>query len=252
MCVSLASMFQKQSISKQNLPLRLSRVCAGITILLGILALISRVVDIPSLRGMGVAALEMKPNTGFGFILAGLSLICLMKPDSTWRRRVGHGLALVVSLLGAATFFEIVSGVVLQIDELLMSDLTARLSGGRPGLMVAASAINFFIVGIALLTLDWRTKYGKVPSQWLALLVALAPMQVLIAYSHGVEALLRMGPYPQLTQMAPHTAFAWISLCIGTLVARPETGFVAPLFSNAFSSAAFRRVLPIAKPPGYR
>ncbi|MEO5971496.1 MAG: HAMP domain-containing sensor histidine kinase [Bdellovibrionia bacterium] len=238
-------MYQREAKSRQILELRPARVCAWITIVLGVLALISRVVDIPELRGAGTPALEMKPNAALGFILAGFSILCFVRPETVWRR-MAHGLAIVVTLLGVATLFEIVFGLNLHIDEILMSDLPARLLGERPGLMVPASAVNFLFGGVALLTLDWRTRQGRFPSQWLTLVLPLAPMQVLIAYSHGVSALLRIGPYPQLTQMAPHTAFAWISLSIGTLAARPTNGFVSALFSNTYSSATFRRLLPLA------
>jgi signal transduction histidine kinase len=99
---------------------------------------------------------------------------------------------------------------------------------------------------LALLTLNWRTRHGKVPSHWFSLFILLAPIQVLIAYSHGTEALLRSGTYPQLTQMALHTAVAWISLSTGLLSARPTSGFMATLFADTYSAAIFRRVLPIA------
>jgi signal transduction histidine kinase len=148
---------------------------------------------------------------------------------------------------GTATLVELTLAVDLGIDELVMPDLSARLAGTiRPGCGNPASAFNFVLAGTALAVLDGRTRRAWFPAQWLALVIALAPAQVLIAYSHGVNALLQVGPYPQLTQMAPHTALAWIALSLGILAARPEHGFMAALSSGTQSAKALRRILPVA------
>src|SRR5690348_6153415 len=72
---------------------------AALPILLGCLGLLSRVLDLPQLRGMGVAELEMKPNTAIGFILGGCSVLLLISPHKKLRS-LGQAIACLLLLLG--------------------------------------------------------------------------------------------------------------------------------------------------------
>jgi signal transduction histidine kinase len=220
--------------------------CAALTILLGVLALAGRIFGATTLFGLSNAQLQMKANTAFGFILIGVSLICLIKPRRNLVRLSGQVLAFFIIVLGAASLYESISGLDLGIDELIVRDEQARQAGARPGLMVPVSAINFMLKGLALLLLDWSVGRGIYLSQWLSAVSVLAPVQVAIAYSHGMKSILGVGHYPYLTQMSPHTALAWILLSIGTLSSRPTYGFMAPLFVESRSSRPFRRMLALA------
>jgi signal transduction histidine kinase/CheY-like chemotaxis protein len=215
---------------------------AGV-ILLGVIAIISRLVDLPELRGLGVAQLDMKPNAALGYITVGLAIFLLRNPRRPWQLYLGRILAASLGLLGLLTLFEVITGISLGIDQFFIEDLTGNPSNPYPGRMVGASAFNFAIVGTALLFLDRETRRGFRPTQFHALLIALVPLQVLIALSYGKDALLAVGPYPFLTQMAPHTAVGWLLISVSLLTVRPDAGFVRPIFLDTESSRALRRML---------
>jgi PAS domain S-box-containing protein len=109
-----------------------------------------------------------------GFMLAGTALLLLHRdPPSRRNRNLAAVLATVVVALGTTTILEYATTANLGIDELLLSD-TGHRGAGAPGRMSLATAIDFVLLGLALLMLDVRVgRKGTRPTEWLAVAAAL-------------------------------------------------------------------------------
>ncbi|WP_052519469.1 PAS domain-containing sensor histidine kinase [Archangium violaceum] len=194
-------------------------------------------------------AISMMPNTAIGFILSGLAL-WLLHPEGPDRRRrtTGQALALVTLLLGGLTLAEYLFGLDAGIDLLLFGGTVQRmvpLSPGRPSPM---TAMNFCLLGGALLLLHVRTRQGRLPARFLALTVTLLSAQVLIGYMYLEESLF--GPrrlfsfLPPFTPMAVHTAALFLLLSLGILSVHPERGLTGLLLRDDVGGILVRRLLP--------
>jgi len=227
----------------ERLARKFSVVCVYITFAFGFLGLLSRMTGEHAMRGLDNPMLQMKPNTAIGFMCMSAALWLLLGRKGSWNYKLAYALAWAVTLLGGLTLSEWVTGWNFGIDNILFPESE---SIEHPGRMVAVSAVNFTLKGLALLMIDWETRRGVRPAQILSLLTAVVPFQVFIAYSYGAEAMLTVGNLPHLTQMSPHTAAAWLAISLATICARPGAGVVKPVFADVPSAGALRKVLLIA------
>jgi PAS domain S-box-containing protein len=182
----------------------------------------------------------MKPNTALAFVLAGGAL-CLLrgKGQGTAKRAAASVGAIMVVVIGLLTLAEYLSHFECGIDEWLFRETPAE-NLWFPGRMAPASALNFVMLGTALLLLD----RGRV--QWvlaLALAAGLTASLALAGYLYGVEFLYGLGG---TTEMAFHTALAFLLLAVGVAVACVDEGLMAMLRSNNAAGVLVRRMLPAA------
>ena len=96
----------------------------------------------------------MKINAAVGFLLGALSLITLHR--KTLPKSVGWMFAFAMTLIGVLTLCEYLVGLDLGIDQLIVNDFTSR-PGIPPGRMAMVTAVNFSLVGIALILLHCRS-----------------------------------------------------------------------------------------------
>ena len=221
---------------------RLSSGAIGILVgVLGALVLVGWRWDIQVLKGVFPAiGTTMKPNTALGFVLTGLSLALLHRKPGGWARKVSPILAIAAALIGALTLCEYGSGWNLHIDEFLFRE-TAVSSVSMPGRMSPATAAAFFLSGAALVLIDREKPIGFRFSQFLALLVGVIAFLALAGYLYGASSLYGAGNY---TQIAIHTAAAFLALALGVLFARPETGWMRVVSSTSSAGGVFRRMAP--------
>lgn len=224
------------------LGIRIAQGSALVTILIGILGLASHVFNLPVLRGMQEPMLQMRPNTAIGLICLGLALKLLILPRHKGQVIISRGLSGLVILLGTVTMIQYIFGFDIGIDQWFWPQLPTP-ENPYPGRMVPATAINFILKGSALLLLDWELNNGSRPAQYISIITALIPLQVLVAYSYGTHAILNVGIHPYLTQMAPHTAVAWFVVSVGTLCARPLSGFMRPVFFDSTTARNLRGII---------
>lgn len=216
---------------------------AGITVILvGSLVLIGWVSDIPALKSVLPGLVTMKANTAFGFIVSGVSLLLLSAKWSSQRiRYIAQFCAFTTALVGLLTLNEYLIGWNIGIDQLLFKEPITAVGTSHPGRMAPTTAINFLILGFALLLLDVRGSFRVV--QFFALMGMLIGLLNITGYAYGVKALYGIASY---TQMAVHTAVAFIILSAGILLARPGRRVVAIVASNTFGGIIARRLLPVA------
>ncbi len=216
-----------------------ARAASVLALLIGGVALLGWEVDLPYLRAMLPGAVAMNPITAVAFILAAVSLWCRAaasgdRRELWWAARIAAGL---VVLVGVVTIVGYAAGENLGLDQLLFS---TRLETNR---IAPNTGLNFLLLGIALLLLDWESR----PGVWPAQLVLLAPITIsatsLLGYVYGVGALYGVARF---IPMALPTAIAFLVLSLGALWARPQRGLVAVVTGPHPGGVLARRLLPAA------
>ncbi|MBZ0290590.1 MAG: PAS domain-containing sensor histidine kinase [Anaerolineae bacterium] len=208
---------------------------------IGSLVLLGWVFSISWLKNLLPGLVEMKANAALGFVAAGAALY-LMQPDGNNNRRVkaSRALSLAVLLLGGLTLAEYLLGVNLGIDELLFDDtLTNPLA--FPGRMATPTALNFFLIGMALWLLSLPSMARVM--QVLCLIVGGFGTLAMLGYIYNVASLYTLY---QNNPMALHTAFSFVCLCLGTLFVNPDRGFMRLLSDPGTGGITLRRLLTVA------
>src|ERR1019366_7693071 len=105
-----------------------------------------------------------------------------------------------------------------EIDQLLFREPAAdAFFSTRPGLIAPITAVNFLLLGLALLLLDhgiqWRSRRHW-PAQYLASLTALLSIVGLLDFI--------LGSHISYTHIALHTAVTLLMLSLGILLTRTE------------------------------
>jgi two-component system cell cycle sensor histidine kinase/response regulator CckA len=184
----------------------------------------------------------MKANTALGLMLAAASLWLLLPGQSHARRNhAAHFFALLVVLIGAATLCEYIFVVDLRIDQLLFRDpmgSKGTFGPGRPAPMTATALVT---IGLALMLLDWRSRWGRRPTQLLSLWTGLISMLAITGYIFHATILYRLLLY---TQVALHTAAALLLLSVAVFFARPRSDIAGDLTGHGSGSVMARRFLP--------
>ncbi|MBA2242014.1 MAG: response regulator [Chthoniobacterales bacterium] len=215
-----------------------SAVTAGI----GIVVLAGWAFDIPGLRRFVSGFVSMNPVTACCLVAAGVSLALLRNPDIGEHRRVlGKFLAAFVALVGAAKLVAIATHSALPVDQWLF---TAQLGvatepHSRMALRAAASLV---LAGSALLLLDFQTRRGRRPAEFLATIVAIIAALALFAYCYGLFVYYKT---PDFVPMSFPGSIAFLSLAAGILLARPDRGAMAFVTSDTTGGFLARLLLPL-------
>ena len=223
----------------------ISQVASAIAILVGCLVLIGWTLDVGIFKRILPGLVAMNPTTAVAFILAGLSLLLRTQSMASSSRRIAQGLAFAVALIGLLKLVEILFGLDVGIDQLLFrQELESEAAvTGLPNRMAPNTALNFFLLGCALLLLDRQTHRGRWPAQYLVLVAAATSLLAVIGYAYGVKSFYGISSY---IPMAMHTALTFIVLLTGLLCARPDRGLIDLLTRNSAGGVTVRRLLPAA------
>ena len=208
----------------------------------GCLVLFGWAFHIEHLKSVLPGLVTMKANTALGLAFSGTSLWLLLPGDShTRRRQIAHFLALVVTVIGAATLSEYLFGLNLRIDQLLFNEPTGTVATYSPGRMAPTTTTAFLAIGLALLLLDWNTRRGHRPAQALSLWAGVVATMAIVGYIYNATGLYRILLY---TQVALNTSIALLLLSGAIFFARPRTGIAADLTGEGSGSVMARRFLP--------
>jgi hypothetical protein len=172
----------------------LSQAGSATAIVVGLLVLAGWIGDISSFKSVLPGLTTMKANTALAFILAGVSLWILQREQTSQNtRRIGQACAAVVALVGMLTLSEYVLDWDLGLDQLLLMEPSGAVETSHLGRMAPASALNFFLIGCALLLLE--TNRGTVPAQYLVLGAGAVSMIAMVGYLYGVKSLYSISVY---------------------------------------------------------
>lgn len=210
------------------------------TITIASVVLVGWVFDIRALKVVVPGLVSMKINTAVGFILLAISLRLVgMREQSTWKLVIAYGAALVAMVIGGVALAERLFSWDAGIDELFAKDL--HNPDPYPGRPSPATALNFCLLGCALLL--YRTRH-RVP-MWVAqaaIIVAfLMSALALVSYLYGASALHGMYPF---SSMALHTAGTFVLLTVGMLCWNENFAVMTPLHSEGAGGFLARRMIP--------
>jgi PAS domain S-box-containing protein len=224
--------------------------------------------NIPTLKSILPGLVTMKANTAIAFVLSGVSLWLLQNEGKRQgalaqqhevrgkrrnnqfilhsscfillKRRIGQACAFIVAIIGLLTLSQYLFGWNLGIDQLVFREVGGAVGTSNLGRMAPTTALNFLLLGVALLLLSWRTRRVQWFIQFLTLIAALVSFQPLIGYAYGFASLYGIASY---TQMALHTVLTFIVLCMGLLFANPHRGVMRIVMSDSTGGFIARRLL---------
>ena len=185
----------------------------------------------------------MNPLSAIGLLLAGVSAWLLQDEHVEGRERwISLVCALVVALVGLIRLIQILFGLEPGIDQLLFSASLASEAAltGFSNRMAFDTALDFVLIGGALLFLDRRSHRGRWVSQYLALTVFVFSILAFAGYVYGVANLYGNTSY------IPIASMTFVVLSAGVLCARPERGLMAVVTSRNMGGVVARRLLPAA------
>jgi len=218
---------------------RFSRYAAICFIAIAIFVLMGWEWDIDLLKRPIPRLVSMNPVTAFSFVLAGIAfLLIISKEKSRSKVLSGYGISVVVVLIGV---LKLVNAPVDQI--LFTKKIAADIVGNIPNRMAPNTAACFVLLGIALCLFNRDMSKQRIPSQYLALAIALMGLSSLIGYIyqiHNFYAVFEFMP------MAIHTAICFLLASTAILFANPDRGFMKDLTSTYTGSIAARSLIPVA------
>lgn len=184
---------------------------------------------------------SMKVNTALAFLAAGVALWSLHTsvPAS---RGLARALSLTAAALGGLTLSEDLFAIELGIDQLMLRDAPQAAMASHPGRMAPMTALNFLLIGLALLALKARpSRFPIAWTYWLAFPPLIASSVAIVGYAYGVRSLYKVGPY---APMALHTALYFFVLSLSLLAAEPTRGIGRVALSDTAGGVVARRLLP--------
>jgi serine phosphatase RsbU (regulator of sigma subunit)/PAS domain-containing protein/anti-sigma regulatory factor (Ser/Thr protein kinase) len=214
-------------------------------IAVGLLGVVGWTFDIVVLKSVVPGQTIIKPNAAIALALCGWSLWLLRNdaPQPSARRRAGQTLALLVTAVGLLSLLEHLTGWDVRIDQLLFADRDpwAMFGRVRPGLMAPITALDFVLLGLALLWLDGAVTYQS---------MRLGPSQVL-AFGANAGAMVGLidfvlGAHTSYTHIALQAAVSLFVLSVAVACARTNRGIGGLLASASYGGMLVRRLWPAA------
>src|ERR1019366_6836026 len=216
------------------------------SVVVGLLSLVGLTFHVAFLKSIIPGQPVMKFTAAVCLVLLGLSLWLLReddrKPFPMTRKLYGLWMAAITAVVGLLSLTEHMTGWDLRIDQLLFREpVPDSFFSVRPGLIAPITALDFVLLGLALLLLDrgvsWRSRRYW-PGEYFASLTAILSIFGLLDFI--------LGSHTSYTHIALQTAFALLLLSLASLCARTERGLAALLASSTTGGALVWRLLPAA------
>ncbi|MEG4205403.1 PAS domain S-box protein [Microcoleus sp. Pol7_A1] len=223
----------------------ISQLTSVFVIAIGCVVLLGWQFDISLLKsGFPGMTSTMKANTALCFLLAGVSLRLLQYQRLTrLHYRVAQGTAGLVIVIGLLTLSEYLFGWHLGIDEWLFRDVASSVAP-YPGRMGVNSALNFVLMGVALLLLGQNTERNI----WLAQICSsvAALISLLALFGHIFDANIFAQLIILTTTQSLNTILTFFILYGGILLLRPKEGLMQEVTSPLVGGVMLRWFLPWA------
>jgi PAS domain S-box-containing protein len=202
-----------------------------------VVALLGWLLRQPTLTTVLPSNPSMNPLTAICLVLAAAATWIKRSPDRGARAQsVAQVCAGLVVGIGVVRLFSVLSGIELHVDQVIFRD--QLLAANFQSRMGAYSAAALVCLGLGLLTLDVRTRWGAGPAEGLLFGAVAVSVLGLIGYLYGAPVLHGL--------MALGTSFALFLLSAAALLTRSDRGFCALTLSATPGGTLVRRVLPAA------
>jgi PAS domain S-box-containing protein len=221
---------------------RRARLAGGLAGVAGLLVLLGWAADWQLLRRLVPGAVSMNPLTALCFILAGLALIGRNGSKEELCRRCATAVALLVMAVGLSRLLAYVLGLAFAPDQWLFHSRLAEDLPGVANQIAPNTALNFVLLGAALLLPVQCGRFLRCVRELALLAVLLSALLAVIGYTYRVHWLYGVDVF---IPMALPTALLFALLAAGTLGERPEQGGLAALLaSRGPGGLLLRRLLP--------
>ncbi|MEG3910664.1 PAS domain S-box protein [Microcoleus sp. w2-18bC1] len=223
---------------------RISQMASLLVIAIGCFVLLGWQFDISLLKsGFPGMTSTMKANTAICFLLAGVSLRLLQYHRTRLHDRIAQGMAGLIIIIGMLTLSQYIFGWNLGIDEWLFRDFVSSATP-YPGRMGVNTALNFVLMGLALLLLGQNSQGITWLAQIFSSLATLISLLALFAHLFHVDILERLAT---ITTIQPvNTIATFFILYGGILLLRPNEGLMQVVSSRLVGGVMVRWLLPWA------
>ncbi len=219
------------------------QVASIIAVLTGCMVLAGWGLRIELFKSVVPGLVAMNPMTALAFILLGFALWFSATQPTDWRRYIVQACGGIVALTGLLKLCESFFGWQTGVDRLLFRDALEVIVAGRPNRMAPNTALNFLLLGCAVLLFDLKTRRGYYPVQLLFVSSLLGSLLPVVGYIYGVQSFYGVGSF---IPMALHTAITFLVLVIGFSFARPDRGLASLMRDKGVAGITARRLLPAA------
>ncbi len=215
------------------------------SIAVGLLGLVGWTLDIAVLKSVIPGEVIIKLNAAIALVLCGCSLWLLRshdgQPPQALRKLAGQVFAALVALVGLLSLSEHLVGWDLGMDQLFFLDQNPFEAFGslRPGLMAPVTALDFLLIGLALLWLDSTIVYRSrryAPSQFLAFAANTGAIVGLLDFI--------LESHTSYTHIALPAAVTLFVLSFAVVCARTDRGLGALFTSSSDGGMLIRRLWP--------
>ncbi|MEG4805729.1 PAS domain S-box protein [Microcoleus sp. ARI1-B5] len=220
----------------------ISQKASLLVIAIGCLVLLGWQFDISLLKsGFPGMTSTMKANTAICFLLAGVSLRLLQYQRTPLHNRIAQGMAGFIIIIGLLTLSQYIFGWKLGIDEWLFRDFVSSATP-YPGRMAVSTALNFVLMGLALLLLGQNSQRDIWLAQIFSSVAALISLLALFGHLFNVDLLERL---VTITTTQPVNAIVtFFILYGGILLLRPNEGLMQVVTSRLVGGVMVRWLLP--------
>jgi signal transduction histidine kinase/DNA-binding response OmpR family regulator len=221
---------------------RLARWSAIFVAACGLLSTVGWFAGLHLVAALGLGEAPIDPTTGIALIFAGTALFILQpragKASPAPRIQVrGQLAAAAVALFGLARLTAHLTGRSVTLVEGLVPE------GMLAPEMAPTTAFHLFLLGAALLLIDWETRRGDRASQYLVMTPLFVSILSIILYAYGLQE--QTGATRNVPVVLP-LAVAFFGLCFGILCTYPDRGFMTLITRQDPGSALARYLLPAA------
>jgi len=211
-----------------------------VALVTGVTVLVGWAMDLEALTRFVPGLAAMNPTTAIGLLCLGASL-GLIGRDGKSGGTAARVLALGAIAIGLSRVPALLGLWDLELDRLLFRDKLAVADFGRANRMAPNSAVNFVLLGSALIALDWAGGRRRSFAQLLAVIAAMSSLLAIMGYAYGLPSFYGIGTH---IPMPFATAAAFLVVSVGVLCARPGHGVMSVISSDSSGGVLVRRLLP--------
>jgi PAS domain S-box-containing protein len=222
-----------------------SEVVSLAVVAIGIMVMFGWITDLDFLKRLTSDSVAMNPVSALSFIAAGTALFLSQEKFSNRYLKVVKTMASVILVMGALKIFLLLTGIPFPFDQVLFKKDLWEPGNKIMNSIAPNTAINFVLIGWALLVLNQESKKGKRPAQYLAIISSLLSLISLYGYVYGITSLYTVTSF---LPMALHTAVCFFLLSLGILLARPDKGSMAIVIGESSGQIIFMRFLALVLP----
>lgn len=210
----------------------------------GLLVLLGWQLDIEFLKRPIPNLVAMNPVTAIGFVLSGIAVFSTLKQETSgtkykWLALLTSALIILIGLLKLSDLFFLTE---INEEEWLFNykifndklrNVSSRIAPG--------TAINFILLGIAILLSNTEKSINKSIANYLALLTFLIGLFSTLGYVYNVPEFIGiLAAHP----MAVHTAICFLFSSLATMLINHDKGFVHDFSGSGATVLAAKVLIP--------